>query len=373
MKYIVINLLAWIALLAALVFIFAHFYNGTIDLTIGEEQKFVVFKPPHSLEIGIICLVLCILLFLIYGYLERNEKQVQQKRDREAALLWTPDEKMSKLIEGSLHFSGSYEEGKIRMFYEEVAKPFQEYKIIQTDTFSYTGANVELRGKYKDFAVRLKFSYLNELQLMIKADIFNAYLEIYKNSGLFSAEKARDCIPEYLETYISDYAKSYSLIFLLYYNPDKIPVHKNDKDPWNKEDVLRVFVGKGIYIEGFEDGLNLYMAVYNAFSEDFRSELLSFMFENKISNIQITQDEIVMAIPPDQLLLKPLTLSYQGLDFLLRIFGEFETVPVTGKINLATEETKNGLRARLNTCNYCSTKYPLINDCSCPNCGAPYS
>ncbi|MFN8257719.1 MAG: hypothetical protein U0W24_18635 [Bacteroidales bacterium] len=360
-------------MIASIVYLFAHFYNGTIDLSIQNEQKTVVFKPLHSLEFGIMFLIISILLYMITFYLKTREEKLQKILEKEKELALTPDEKMTKLLENNLKHIGTFEEEKFILFFDELGNYFQNYKIVHADNLSSSPVKIELRGQYNDYPVRLRFSYQNELLISAKADIFPAYLEIYKNSGLFSAEKAKECSSDYLETYITDYAKSYSDILQIAYNPEKIPVHKDITDPWNKEDILRVFVGKGIYIEGLEYIIDIYLAVFKSFTEEFRIKILAFMADNKIANINLTTDEIRIALPSEQLLLKPLTQVRDVLDFILNIAGEFESIPITGKINFDTGIPESTIKVRLNTCKYCTTKYPLMNDISCPNCGAPYS
>jgi hypothetical protein len=209
--------------------------------------------------------------------------------------------------------------------------------------------------------------------LSIKADIFPAYFEIYKKSGLFSAEKAMNCQPDYLETYMSDYAKVYSCILNLQNDPEKIPVHKDIQDPWNKDDVLRIFVAKGIYIEGYEEISNIHLAVFQSFSEEFRNNLTGFMINNQIRHIALYLEEVQIAFRCDQLLIRPITGVEESLKMLLAVAGELETVPYSETMNFDTGNAENLVKVRLATCNFCTSKYPLVNECRCPNCGAPNS
>jgi hypothetical protein len=58
---------------------------------------------------------------------------------------------------------------------------------------------------------------------------------------------------------------------------------------------------------------------------------------------------------------------------LLAIAAEFETVSYSGIMNFDYDNDEKSVKVRLATCSYCTSKYPLVNECKCPNCGASYS
>jgi hypothetical protein len=233
---------------------------------------------------------------------------------------------------------------------------------------------IEMRGKAKDYPVRVLFTpFTHDLKLCMKLDVFPAYLQLYKKSGIFSEEKALSCSPDYLETYISDLARAYDLILQLIYNLEAIPVKVEKDDPWRKDDILKIFVANGVYMEAYEDLLNLHMAIFNLLQDDFKEHLLEQMIESELSSVSILQDEINICIKSGRIFTKPISTVSKGLDLLVRIAAEFETVPVVSELVLAKDGDQKTIMARLVSCSFCSTRYPLKENCKCPNCGASYS
>ena len=371
-KAIFSRIFAIASLIVALVFFWARFSNGLIEVTIGDrEPELVTFKPPHSLEYALVATFLCVVFYGLSRFFEKRAEKVSAPDKIDKCL--NPDEWWSEYLDPSLRYIGTYEKDRIKAYLEELGKYFQKYKLYFLDEISEYSIKIELRGQMRDYPVKLNFSAFNELILSLKADIFPAYLQIYKQSGLFSEEKAKSCQPEYLETYISDYAKVYSHFLRLNYDLGKIPVHKDHTDPWNKDDLLRIFLANGVFIEGYEEISNLHLAVFQSFSKEFQAVLLENIIGNRINYIQLSSEKIELCIQAGQILEKPITSVNEGLNLLRSIAEEFETVPPSGKLVVASDKNAPAQKVRLVTCRYCTSKYPLTDECKCPNCGAPFS
>jgi len=371
MKNLIFKSLAYIFLVSAIVFLWSRFSDGAIDVTINDSQKTVYFKPAHSLEYGLFSSISSILFFVLAFLVRPKLEAVPVENGQDENL--SPDQTWSKYMESSLEYGATYEKTKIREYFEELGKSFQTFKIHHFEEISEYYIKIELRGVFKDFPVKIKFSWFNDLNVSLKADIFPAFLEIYKKSGLFSAEKAKNCDPDYLETYITNHAKVYSEILKLNFNLEKIPVHKDINDPWNKDDKLRIFLANGIFVEEFEEAANVQLAVFHALSKEFQNTLIESIHTNQLKYVLLSTNEIELSIKADKLLEYPLTSVFNSLDLIVLIAKEFETVSFSGKLHFDNVGNEASEKVRLVSCRYCTSRYPLINDCSCPNCGAAYS
>lgn len=374
-KIIIFNTLGYVSIIAALLFLWSHFTDGAIDVEIGDTQKTVYFKPAHSLEIAIASIIVCIITWWYYKKrITKEDEDNKVIKERVINENSSPDEVWCEYLNYSLLNEGIVEIEKITRYLEEIGKFFDSYTLIDPGESSMYHIKLEIRGKVKDYPVRLHFTpFTDDLKLCMKLDVFPAYLQLYRKSGMFSEEKALSCPPDYLDTYISDYARSYELIFHLNYNLEAIPVKAEKDDPWRKDVMLKIFVANGVYMEAYEDLLNLHMAIFNLLNEDFKKPLLEQIIELELQSVSILQDEINICMKSMRIFKKPLSTVSKGLELLLRIAAEFETVPIGGELVLAKSGDQKTIMARLVTCSFCSTRYPLKDQCKCPNCGASYS
>jgi hypothetical protein len=161
-------------------------------------------------------------------------------------------------------------------------------------------------------------------------------------------------------------------MLIIIYDPTKIPIHKNPDDAWSEDDMLRIFIDKGIYVLGSEERTDIFIHIFNTFNDEIQKKILNFISNFKIDVLDIGFEEMQIKISDNNIILNPISAVKESMEILLKIAEETDSVAYTISDD-SKYNSKQTEKLRIVTCSYCSSKYPLINNCKCPNCGASYS
>ena len=160
--------------------------------------------------------------------------------------------------------------------------------------------------------------------------------------------------------------------FVLQRDHDKIPLEKEPEDDWADDDELRVFVAKGIFVEGKEPVVEPYLAALGALAPDDAARLFG-----EVERLQIG----LVYAGPDTLHVNSGRLVYQlgaPVTDLLALAGALKATADalargTGSADDAGAQTAPARTGRVR-CAYCSTLFILaVGNSHCPNCGGPYT
>ena len=169
---------------------------------------------------------------------------------------------------------------------------------------------------------------------------------------------------------------------------EKLPKQKDEDDDWADDDDIRLFVGKGVFIEGDDDDVNENLATLKAMPADFAANLVSKMETMKLSRFNAFPDGISIGYDDNHYeMLDPVKDILSGMDVLKsaaqvlgsgsRDMSQEPSVRIKGNVmingQLVSPNTGSGPAPRQfekTTCKYCSTIYLLDPASKCPNCGA---
>jgi hypothetical protein len=302
----------------------------------------------------------------------------------------TEDDIWRKKIRKLVTYTYTYADDipKTKAYFEQLLKLLNSGKVLENEISDvmYCITSVEIRGIFKDYPIKINFDKYGTLNIFLKKDTFPYFFDIYKKSGLYrireqlteieklslESEKEDTFQKEYFESILSAYAKVQSSMLIIIYDPTKIPIHKNPDDAWSEDDMLRIFIDKGIYVLGNEERTDIFIHIFNTFNDEIQKKILNFISNFKIDVLDIGFEEMQIKISDNNIILNPISAVKESMEILLKIAEETDSVAYT----ISDEKkyiSKQTEKLRIVTCSYCSSKYPLINNCKCPNCGASYS
>ncbi len=151
---------------------------------------------------------------------------------------------------------------------------------------------------------------------------------------------------------------------------EKIPKHKDADDPWSEDEDRRIFIAKGIFVEGGDDEVANYLSVWASLPEAERVEILAEMERLDGQMLLRVGDQVSFSQSPGLPDL-PDPLAYmKGCAKLLlttrRACEALSSTPPTIDLGAATAPVHRA------SCTYCSTLFLVTpGHSSCPNCGAP--
>ncbi len=165
----------------------------------------------------------------------------------------------------------------------------------------------------------------------------------------------------------------------LRWNMDKIPTEAPDPDDvWSDDDEHRIFVGKGVFFEGYKHDIEEYSATLAKLPQEIVDELVAEMQRQEASRLTATSDSIDLICDSNLHEVEdPIEYVLAGTRLLTRATEVFRT----GARDMSTEpkvrvhggvEVNGQAIAGYVTCGYCSSLFMLRPEPACFNCGAPY-
>ncbi len=157
----------------------------------------------------------------------------------------------------------------------------------------------------------------------------------------------------------------------LHRDHEKIPKQKLANDDWADEDELRVFIARGIFVEGQERQVASELTTVQSLPSPFVPWLTTEMERLKMSRLFAYADTMNVGFDPN---------VYEMADPAQQIFSGLHVMKVTAQ-TLAAGQRDLAIQASPGVqlvpvprvqCAYCSTLFLLGDSSKCPNCAAAY-
>lgn len=151
---------------------------------------------------------------------------------------------------------------------------------------------------------------------------------------------------------------------------EKIPKEKQEDDPWDEDEERRIFLGKGIFVEGYDHDIQQKLANWSGLPEELRSRILAEMERLDIQTVRSYDQESSLNVKPGlDDLDDPIAYMQSCASLLAGIRDAVQTA--TGGAQDGADGAPAG-PSRTLTCAYCSSLFVLAaGQNTCPNCGAP--
>jgi hypothetical protein len=213
--------------------------------------------------------------------------------------------------------------------------------------------NIQIRGFYKNIPTQIILEWRTFIKISVKP---------VENSPLYNEK---------------DYSHLTGLYGILNIKKDskKIPKEKIPHDPWAANDIMRVFLGKGIFIESKgERHTEESLLFYNNIPVDIQNDIINALEKNNIWFFTIKSEQIDLWLWSGffintKRIIKDIFIL---LDLMFRI-NYFLEKNKEAYIPTTAEESKKKSQLKLVRCNYCNSHSPFTEKYKCPNCGAAYS
>lgn len=154
-------------------------------------------------------------------------------------------------------------------------------------------------------------------------------------------------------------------------------VHSKEKeadDPWDEDEERRIFVGKGIFVEGYDDDISKKLEVWSKLPEALREEILVEMERLDIEGVDSYDKTASLSVNPGlNDLDDPIAYMVSCAELLSHIKNAVESGDtVSEQTGEGTPQVIAKGPTRTLTCAYCTSLFILSEGSNtCPNCGAP--
>ena len=216
------------------------------------------------------------------------------------------------------------------------AQFLQGHQVVQ----NRSGGEIELRGRWNDIPVRLKFG-------MSFGD-FEWEMQASNPSGVE---------------------------LMLHYDPKAVPdvgqFSGAVADDWGDNSDVKTFFAKGYYLQVSKGGLDRSLAAYQSLPEGVRSSLARFMVADQIHHLYAYSRGRLLLDNFDKARDSADPLNHVGRGVWLAgqvAWGLGQLNP--SKLPATSQAAAPGLLHKM-TCGYCRTLYLWSQNQFCPNCGAP--
>lgn len=161
---------------------------------------------------------------------------------------------------------------------------------------------------------------------------------------------------------------------------DHQPEYVNQPSPeaWSEDDVQRLFVGKGVYIETFAWGMPDELLGFRSLPWEPMYYVVQGMIRDRARHVYIRSDEIEFDFLDDlQEMQDPVSQVARFSQIVAWAAAKWAATPPDPSIQAARDAAEGGKGVDFPgapitiTCSFCRTLYLLGADAACPNCGAP--
>lgn len=153
---------------------------------------------------------------------------------------------------------------------------------------------------------------------------------------------------------------------------DKIPKHKQADDDWADDDELRVFIARGIFVEGYENDINQAFATLGALPNGFVPWLCGQLERLVLSRLFATHDTMSVGFEPDVDQMRDPVQHIMDAVHTLKQAATGLAQGTAGPMAVQQGYVQQAAPMHRVGCDYCGTLYVLGTSSHCPNCGAPY-
>ena len=169
---------------------------------------------------------------------------------------------------------------------------------------------------------------------------------------------------------------------------EKIPQERDEDDDWASDDELRVFVAKGIFVEGDDEEVDETLDTLSQLPEALRGKLLAEIERLQFNHLYVYRDGMNVGLKPNnyemadpvQHILDVVSIMKQLADTVAAGDRDMASEPrviirgnvmIDGQPVAPTEGVHTPRSFGRATCKYCSTLFVPGVGSRCPNCGAP--
>jgi hypothetical protein len=159
----------------------------------------------------------------------------------------------------------------------------------------------------------------------------------------------------------------------LHWDPDAVPnvgqFSGNFASDWDEDSRVKIFFGKGYYMEGDKKDLDQRLAVYQSFHEHVRNALVTYMIQDRIARLYLYSYGSMLLGLKDGVhkLADPVSQVSRAVWLMGQVAWGFSQLDPAQLASIPS--TPNALHRM--TCGYCRTLYLWSQNQACPNCGAP--
>ncbi len=169
---------------------------------------------------------------------------------------------------------------------------------------------------------------------------------------------------------------------------EKIPQERDEDDDWASDDELRVFLAKGIFVEGDDEEVDETLDTLSQLPPELKTKLLAEMERLQFMHLYAFSESMNVGLKPNNY---EMADPVQHILDVVRLMKELADALATGERDMAseprviirgnvvidgqqmapTEGTHTPRPSERVTCGYCSTLFVPAAELRCPNCGAP--
>lgn len=155
---------------------------------------------------------------------------------------------------------------------------------------------------------------------------------------------------------------------------DKVPHldEEDEDDDWDDDDEIRVFLAKGVYIEGYKDSVKETLAKFNSLPQELGVEIVETMQQLHLSGFVVSSDSISVQFDENSYEMVEPVNTVEATAALM-----FKTAGVVGSAEAVSQQSVSGgvavIPVKLVVCEYCHTNFNLGSNSRCPNCGASHT
>ena len=159
---------------------------------------------------------------------------------------------------------------------------------------------------------------------------------------------------------------------------EKVPKHGDPNDVWEEQQERRIFVAKGIFMEGDREELDQRLAHWGQLAMAFRQYLVTEMERLDVRSVRAYANQVMVSQSPG---LRDLDDPISYLEDISRLMAAMRDTLIPSALGAQETAAPNmqphpgTVASRIThpvTCNYCSSLYVLTeHQNTCPNCGAP--
>jgi hypothetical protein len=157
---------------------------------------------------------------------------------------------------------------------------------------------------------------------------------------------------------------------------EKIPKEKDEDDPWDEDEERRVFLGKGIFVEGYDAEIEQNLALWSRLPESLQNSIVTEMERLDMRTVRADGQEVSLNVAPgfDDLVdpLDYMTACAQLMAAIRSGAGTAEGAGAGAPAAAQVQAVPVAAPAHRLTCAYCTSVFILtVGKNTCPNCGAP--
>jgi len=156
---------------------------------------------------------------------------------------------------------------------------------------------------------------------------------------------------------------------------EKIPKEADEDDPWDEDEERRVFLGKGIFVEGYDSDIEQKLALWSQLPESLQDSIVTEMERLDMNTVRAYGQEVSLNVKPG---LNDLADPLEYMTACAQLMAAIKNGAGGAAAGVPAAAQAAGVPAAVVqpahkiTCSYCTSVFILtVGKNTCPNCGAP--